>query len=425
MMQFNNLSIRTQVLLVSSVMLIIVVIMAGLVYGEILRAQAREQEVIRTVEVVNSTDSMLLQLVNMQTGYRGFLFNGNPAFLEPYNAGRASYILYQDRLQKLVQDHPSQLERLKQIDQSVRDWNTQNLKHGIELREQVDRRQITTSRLESFVNSGREKIMFDNVRAQIAWFRGVETTMLQERNEEAVVATNRLIVTLVGSTILALIIGLSSAIAISGNIARRISLVAQAATTMAQGDLLVRCQVPPSRDEVGRMSAAFNSMAGMIQQRTNDLEAKNHAIQQASERQQQLFETVQQLSTPLLPVLDGLVVLPIVGHIDTKRADDIMRTLLHGVAQQKARVAILDVTGIATLDTHVIMLLLQAIQATELLGARVLLAGITAPMAHVIIAQGIDLRHLRTYKDLRSAIESVLIAQDRNGAGPLALSSQR
>ena len=172
------------------------------------------------------------------------------------------------------------------------------------------------------------------------------------------------------------------------------------------------------------MSAAFNSMADMIQQRTNDLEAKNHAIQQASQRQQQLFETVQQLSTPLLPVLDGLVVLPIVGHIDTRRADDIMRTLLHGVAQQKARVAILDVTGIATLDTHVIMLLLQAVQATELLGARVLLAGITAPMAQVIITQGIDLRHLRTYKDLRSAIESVLIAQDRNGAGPLALSSR-
>ncbi|HEY0736319.1 MAG TPA: CHASE3 domain-containing protein [Herpetosiphonaceae bacterium] len=425
MTQFNNLSIRTQVLLVSSVMLIIVVIMAALVYNEIMTAQAREQEVVRTFEIVSSTDAMLLQLVNMQTGYRGYLFNGNPVFLEPYNAGRASYTLYQDRLQKLVQDNPPQVERLKQIDRNVRDWNNQNLKHGIELREQVDLSQIRISSLDSFVSTGREKLMFDNVRAQIAWFRGVETTLLQQRNEEAVVAANRLIATLVGSTILALIIGLSSAIAISGNIARRVSLVAQAATNMAQGDLLVRCQVPPSRDEVGRMSAAFNSMADTIQQRTNDLEAKNHAIQQASERQQQLFETVQQLSTPLLPVLDGLVVLPIVGHIDTRRADDIMRTLLHGVAQQKARVAILDVTGIATLDTHVIMLLLQAIQATELLGARVLLAGITAPMAQVIITQGIDLRHLRTYKDLRSAIESVLIAQDRNGAGPLALSSRR
>lgn len=425
MTRFNNLSIRTQVLLVSSVMLIIVVIMAALVYAEIVRTQAREREVVRTFEIVSSTDAMLLQIVNMQTGYRGYLINGNPVFLEPYNAGRASYTLYQNSLQQLVQDNPPQIQRLKQIDQEIRDWNNQNLKHGIELREQVNLSQITTSSLESFVSSGREKIMFDNIRAQIAWFRGVETALLQQRHEEAAVATNRLVGTLVGSTILALIIGLSSAIAISGNIARRVSLVAQAATNMAQGDLLVRCQVPPSRDEVGRMSAAFNSMADTIQQRTSDLEAKNSAIQQASERQQQLFETVQQLSTPLLPVLDGLVVLPIVGHIDTRRADDIMRTLLHGVAQQKAKVAILDVTGIATLDTHVIKLLLQAIQATELLGARVLLAGITAPMAQVIITQGIDLRHLRTYKDLRSAIESVLISPDRNGAGPLALSGQR
>lgn len=425
MTQFNNLSIRTQVLLVSSVMLIIVVITAALVYAEIIRTQAREQEVVRTFEIVSGTDAMLLQLVSMQTGYRGYLINGNPSFLEPYNAGRASYTLYQNRLQQLVQDNPPQVQRLKQLDQNVNDWNNQNLKYGIQLRERVNLNEIKASQLDGFVSSGREKAMFDNIRAQIAWFRGVETTLLQQRNDEAVVATNRLISTLVGSTILALIIGLSSAIAISGNIARRVSLVAQAATNMAQGDLVVRCNVPSSRDEVGQMSAAFNTMAATIQQRTNDLEAKNQAIQQASERQQQLFETVQQLSTPLLPVLDGLVVLPIVGHIDTKRADDIMRTLLHGVAQQKARVAILDVTGIATLDTHVIKLLLQAIQATELLGARVLLAGITAPMAQVIITQGIDLRHLRTYKDLRSAIEAVLNSLDRNGASPLALSRQR
>jgi CHASE3 domain sensor protein/anti-anti-sigma regulatory factor len=417
MNRFNNLSIRTQVLLVSLVLLMIVVITAVLVYTEIRRTQQREFQVIRTFEVVSNTDAMLLQLVNVQTDYRGFLINGKESFLDPYNAGLQAYSQYQTRLQNLLSDDPAQIERLRQIDLDVQEWHTDIIKRGIELRQQVNSGQTTDSQLEGFVTSGLDKILFDNIRGQFAELRAVETALLEQRNQEAGIAASRLTATLIGSTILALIIGLCTAIAISGNIAGRISLVAQAATRMSEGDLLVRCQVPPSRDEVGRMSQAFNSMADTIQQRRNDLEAKNRALQEASERQQQLFETVQQLSTPLLPVLDGLVVLPIVGHIDTKRADAIMHTLLQGVAQQKAKVAILDVTGIAAIDTHVIKLLLQAIQATELLGAQVLLAGITAPMAQVIITQGIDLRNLHTYKDLRSAIESVLMSSAHNGSG--------
>jgi CHASE3 domain sensor protein/anti-anti-sigma regulatory factor len=410
MNRFNNLSIRTQVLLVSLVLLIIVMITAVLTYNEIGRTQQRELQVIHTFDVISGTDSMLLHLVNMQTGYRGFLINGQTSFLEPYTVGLQAYSQQVSRLEQLVTDNPAQIERLKQIDQDAQRWRTQIIDRGIQLRQRVTAGQAQASELEQFVNSGLDKNLFDTIRAQVTEFRKVESDLLEQRDQEARVAADRLTMTLVGSTILALIIGLCTAIAISGNITRRVRLVAQAATQMAGGDLMVRCQVPPSRDEVGQMSQAFNSMADTIQQRSNDLEAKNSALQESSARQQQLFETVQQLSTPLLPVLDGLVVLPIVGHIDTKRADDIMHTLLQGVAQQKAKVAILDVTGIAAIDTHVIKLLLQAIQATELLGARVLLAGITAPMAQVIITQGIDLRHLHTFKDLRSAIESVLVS---------------
>jgi rsbT co-antagonist protein RsbR len=75
------------------------------------------------------------------------------------------------------------------------------------------------------------------------------------------------------------------------------------------------------------------------------------------------------------------------------------------------------VTGVAVLDTHVVKLLMQAIRATKLLGAQVLLAGITAPMAQVVVAQGLDLGALRTFRDLRSAIEAAL----PNGAGSLTL----
>ncbi|HEX6289318.1 MAG TPA: CHASE3 domain-containing protein [Herpetosiphonaceae bacterium] len=415
--RFNNVSIRTQVLLVSSILLIIIVVMAAVVYREIARTEQRQQLVAQTVDVIGSTDAMLLQLVSMQSGFRGFLINGRNPFLQPYTSGYEAYSSYHRRLLMLVSDNPSQVERLKRIDQAVQDWNTNILQRGIRMREQVTAGQAPSNQIEGFITSGLDKALFDEVRQEISNFRIVESGLLQQRDQEAKRAASQLIATLFGSALVALLVGLGASVVISNNIARRVRLVAQAATEMAHGNMTARCEVAPSRDEVGRMSVAFNAMAATIQQRTGDLEAKNSALQQSNERQQQLFETIQQLSTPLLPVLKGLVVLPIVGHIDTRRADDIMRTLLHGVAEQKARVAILDVTGIATVDTHVIQLLLQAVQATELLGARVLMAGITAPMAQVIITQGIDLRHLRTYKDLRSAIESVLPPSIDNGSG--------
>jgi methyl-accepting chemotaxis protein len=417
MSRFNNIGIRTQVLMVSVALLVVVIVTAGLVYTEISRThEERQHEVIDTFNVIATTDAMMLQLVNMQTGYRGFLVNGKQSLLEPYNAGYQAYTQHYNQLASFVQNNPSQIQRLSQIDQYVREWNDQIVRQGIQLREQFDKDQITELQLQDFAISATDVALFDKIRAEIDGFRQVQSELLRERNQEAMDAIDRPIRVLLGSTIVALLAGFGVAFTISGNIARRISRVAEAATQMAQGNMLVRCDVPSSRDEVGRMAVAFNTMAETIQQRTTDLEGKSSAIQAASERQQQLFETVQQLSTPLLPVMSGLVVLPIVGHIDTRRADDIMRTLLHGVSQQKAKVAILDVTGIATLDTHVIKLLLQAVQATQLLGAEVLLAGISAPMAQVIITQGIDLRHLRTYKDLRSAIEAVIMPPSQPGS---------
>jgi hypothetical protein len=77
-----------------------------------------------------------------------------------------------------------------------------------------------------------------------------------------------------------------------------------------------------------------------IQQREDEL-------RQSLETQNQLFATVRELSTPILPVADGVIVLPLIDHIDTRRAQDITPALLWGVASERARVAILHITGVA------------------------------------------------------------------------------
>lgn len=167
-------------------------------------------------------------------------------------------------------------------------------------------------------------------------------------------------------------------------------------------------------DEIGDLQRAFNQMAANVRENRAAIEQRSAELESSLAAQQQLLDTVKQLSTPLLPVMDGVVILPIVGHIDTQRADHIMHTLLHGVAARRARVAILDLTGIAMLDTHVLALLMQAVRATELLGARVLLAGFSAAMAQVIVEQGVTLGEIHSYRDLASALEAAATDVQRN-----------
>lgn len=215
----------------------------------------------------------------------------------------------------------------------------------------------------------------------------------------------------IGSVSLLLGLLLSTGIfALYRSILRPVKGVAQAAIAVADGDF---DQTLPqtSSDEIGDLQRAFNQMVVDLREQRTAIEQRNAELEQSLHAQQQLFATIKQLSAPLLPLLDGVVVLPIVGHVDTQRADAIMQTLLHGVAQRRARVAILDVTGIAMLDTYVTKLLLQAVKATELLGAQVIVAGISSAMAQILVQQGVSLGNLLTYRDLRSAIDSVLLAQ--------------
>lgn len=188
---------------------------------------------------------------------------------------------------------------------------------------------------------------------------------------------------------------------------RPIGALQATSNKLAAGDFTAR--VPVLRhDELGRLATTFNIMADTIQQRTDALEGRNAHLLEANQRQQQLLETIKQLSTPLLPLTDDVVVLPIVGHVDSSRAQDIMTTLLRGVAEHRARVAILDISGIVTVDTHVMSLLLQPVQAVRLLGADVLLAGISAQMAQMIVEQGVQLGGLRTYQNLQMALNAAL-----------------
>lgn len=142
-------------------------------------------------------------------------------------------------------------------------------------------------------------------------------------------------------------------------------------------------------------------------------------ITERKRREEQHVSTMlAELSTPMLTISDTTVVIPLIGLIDSYRIQQMMTTLLEGVAETRARNVILDITGVPLVDTQVANTLLQAAQSVKLLGAQVILSGIRPEVAQVLVSLGIDFSHIPTRSTLQSAIAATLFTgstEDRRG----------
>ena len=120
-------------------------------------------------------------------------------------------------------------------------------------------------------------------------------------------------------------------------------------------------------------------------------------------RQQQ--EAIKELSTPVLPLRPGLILLPVIGLIDTARARQLTEQLLEGVREHRARVVVMDLTGVPAVDSAVANHLLQTVRAAGLLGARSIVTGISTANAQTLTRLGVDVTGLVTTTDLQRGIE--------------------
>ena len=135
------------------------------------------------------------------------------------------------------------------------------------------------------------------------------------------------------------------------------------------------------------------------------------AEQQLVEREQALAHQrllIQELSTPIVPIHEGVLVLPLVGGIDTRRATQIMEAVLEHIVASQADVLILDITGVPVVDTTVGNYILQMARAVTLLGATIILVGIGSSMAMTLVELGVDLNSIVIKANLRDGIAYAL-----------------
>ncbi|HLO10869.1 MAG TPA: RsbT co-antagonist protein RsbRA [Pseudoneobacillus sp.] len=117
---------------------------------------------------------------------------------------------------------------------------------------------------------------------------------------------------------------------------------------------------------------------------------------------------LQELSAPLIPIFEGITVMPLVGTIDTERAKQIMENLLHGVVKHRSEVVLIDITGVPVVDTMVAHHIIQAAEAVRLVGAKCMIVGIRPEIAQTIVNLGIKLTDLTTKSTLKKGIEAAL-----------------
>ena len=122
---------------------------------------------------------------------------------------------------------------------------------------------------------------------------------------------------------------------------------------------------------------------------------------------------LQELSAPLIPVFEGITVMPLIGTIDTERARQIMENLLDGVVKHRSEVVLIDITGVPVVDTMVAHHIIQAAEAVRLVGARCMLVGIRPEIAQTIVNLGINLDEIITKNTLKKGVEAALEITNR------------
>ncbi|WP_438020478.1 PAS domain-containing protein [Sorangium sp. So ce315] len=147
---------------------------------------------------------------------------------------------------------------------------------------------------------------------------------------------------------------------------------------------------------------------------TMDVSARKRAEQEQARLQEEIIASqarlLAELSTPLIPLSDGVIVMPLVGSIDRARAERVVETLLRGIGASGARTAILDITGVPTVDTQVADALLKAARGVQLLGAEVVLTGIRPEVARTLVALGVELTGIVTRGTLQDGIRYAVSA---------------
>lgn len=172
------------------------------------------------------------------------------------------------------------------------------------------------------------------------------------------------------------------------------------------GDYSGRLDV--ASDEEGPLASLFIGINEMIKALAAE-EERSRAYQRELEEKLATIEqqrlAIQELSTPIMQVWEGVLCVPVVGLMDTARSTEMTSALLQAVVENGARCAIIDITGIDVMDTRTVDHFIRMAKAVRLLGSECVLTGISPHIAQTVVHMGLDLTNVVTHRSLRDALQ--------------------
>jgi rsbT co-antagonist protein RsbR len=168
-------------------------------------------------------------------------------------------------------------------------------------------------------------------------------------------------------------------------------------------DVLARSLIEKYQADIELLNRVFDAYEPAANRIANTVAGNFVGERERVIRQQQ--EAIRELSTPVLQVRERLLILPIIGVLDGQRARQLTEQLLRGIRTNRAKVVVIDITGVPTIDSTVANHLVQTVDASRLMGASVIITGLSSDIAQTLVTIGVDLSKMHTVGDLQGGIE--------------------
>ncbi|SDA65390.1 methyl-accepting chemotaxis protein [Pseudomonas sp. NFPP33] len=227
---------------------------------------------IHTYDVINESADLLANLINIETGARGFVITGRDQFLGPMESGERDFQAHMAQLRQLTRDNPAQQRRLSELQALHDQWLGEDINGNLELRRQVSAGTQRFDALIDRVSSGGAKVKMDAMRRILSEIQSEERALLEQRTASMNAAKSESLMILLVGGLIAAVIAISVAFLLSHSIAGRLRQVVEVARNVAQGRLDSDIE-RAGRDEIGVLLDAFATMQERLREMIGQIRA--------------------------------------------------------------------------------------------------------------------------------------------------------
>ncbi|MBX8499183.1 methyl-accepting chemotaxis protein [Pseudomonas lijiangensis] len=353
----KKLSISQKLYLSFATVSIIIAILVAGAYRGFEQVQDATNSNIHTYQVLSEAQLALEQLVNIETGMRGFVISSKDSFLAPLMEGEKSFSEELQSLRKLTADNPDQQRRLALLEETQKRWLNEDINPIIALRRDLTARDMPDDELDQRITSGADKAKMDSMRATLAEIKAAETQLLAKRSQHMKDAKDLALMILIWGGLAAAALSLFLAATLGRSTTARLQTAIDAATAIANGKLDTVIDTS-SHDELpkafDRMQSRLRETIQQINQAANQLVV---AVQQISGASTQLSGAIQEQSTSASMMAATIEELTVSIHHVSENADEAHQIASHSGQQSKEGAHVIENTlssmsGIAKTVQH-------------------------------------------------------------------------